>query len=110
MGKHAILSASSSHRWMNCSPSARLEQQFEDRETTAAAEGTAAHALAEHKLRKALKMRSKKPISAFVSDEMDEHTDAYVNFVLEQLELTKQTCPDPMVLIEQRLDFSRYVP
>jgi hypothetical protein len=59
--KHAILSASSAHRWMNCNPSARLEQEFEDRETEAAAEGSAAHALAEHKLRKALKMRSKKP-------------------------------------------------
>ena len=42
--KHAILSASSAHRWMNCNPSARLEQEFEDRETEAAAEGTAAHA------------------------------------------------------------------
>ena len=44
--KHAILSASSSHRWLNCSPSARLEQEFDDRETQAAAEGTAAHAAA----------------------------------------------------------------
>lgn len=46
--KHAVLSASSSHRWLNCNPSARLESEFEDRETEAAAEGTAAHALAEH--------------------------------------------------------------
>ena len=53
--KHAILSASSSHRWLNCNPSARLEQEFADRETDAAAEGTAAHALCEHKLRRALK-------------------------------------------------------
>ena len=44
--KHAILSASSSHRWLNCTPSARLEQAFADRETEAAAEGSAAHALA----------------------------------------------------------------
>ena len=44
---HAILSASSSHRWMNCTPSARLEREFSDRETEAAAEGTAAHALCE---------------------------------------------------------------
>ena len=51
---HAILSASSSHRWMNCTPSARLEREFADRETEAAAEGTAAHALCEHKLRRAL--------------------------------------------------------
>ena len=62
--KHALLSASSSHRWLNCNPSARLEQEFADRETEAAAEGTAAHALAEHKLRKALKMRTKKPLVA----------------------------------------------
>ncbi len=52
--RHALLSASSSHRWLNCNPSARLEQEFADRETEVAAEGTAAHALCEHKLRKAL--------------------------------------------------------
>ena len=43
--KHAVLSASASHRWLSCTPSARLEQEFEDRETEAAAEGTAAHPL-----------------------------------------------------------------
>ena len=110
MGKHAVLSASSSHRWMNCTKSARLELKFDDTTSSAAAEGTAAHALAEHKLRKALKMRSKKPLSPFDCDEMDEFTDAYVDFVLERLELAKQTCSDPMVLIEQHLDFSNYVP
>ena len=110
MGRHAVLSASSSHRWMNCTPAARLELEFDDTQSSAAAEGTAAHALAEHKLRKALKMRSKKPISPFDCDEMDEHTDAFVSFVLEQLELAKQSCSDPLVLIEQRLDFSEYVP
>ena len=46
--RHAVLSASSSHRWLNCPPSARLELEFEDRETEATAEGTAAHALCEH--------------------------------------------------------------
>lgn len=107
---HAILSASSSHRWLNCNPSARLEQEFEDQETEAAAEGTAAHALCEHKLRKALKLRSKKPISQYDCDEMDDYTDGYVQFVLEQLAQAKLTCPDPQVLIEQRLDFSCYVP
>lgn len=107
---HAILSASSSHRWLNCNPSARLEQEFEDQETEAAAEGTAAHALCEHKLRKALKLRSKKPVSQYDCDEMDDYTDGYVQFVLEQLAQAKLTCPDPQVLIEQRLDFSCYVP
>lgn len=108
--KHAVLSASSSHRWLNCNPSARLEQEFADHETEAAAEGTAAHALCEHKLRKALKMRSKKPISKYDSDEMDAYTDGYVEFVLEQLNEAKQNCSDPLVLIEQKLDFSCYVP
>jgi len=107
---HAILSASSSHRWLNCNPSARLEQEFEDQETEAAAEGTAAHALCEHKLRKALKLRSKKPVSQYDCDEMDDYTDGYVQFVMEQLAQAKLTCPDPQVLIEQRLDFSCYVP
>ena len=110
MGRHAVLSASSSHRWTKCTPAARLELEFDDTQSSAAAEGTAAHALAEHKLRKALKMRSKKPISPFDCDEMDEHTDAFASFVLEQQELAKQSCSDPLVLIEQRLDFSKYVP
>ena len=110
MGRHAVLSASSSHRWTKCTPAARLELEFDDNESSAAAEGSAAHALAEHKLRRALKMRSKKPISPFDCDEMDEYTDAYVDFVLEQLELAKQSCSDPLVLIEQHLDFSKYVP
>ena len=108
--KHAILSASSAHRWLNCSPSARLERDFEDRETDAAAEGTAAHAQAEHKLRRALKLQTKKPISSFDNDEMDGYTDGYVQFVLEALAEAKKQSPDAILLIEQRLDFSCWVP
>ncbi len=107
---HALLSASGAHRWLNCTPSARLEREFDDNSGEAAAEGTAAHALSEHKLRRALKLRSKKPVSKYDSDEMDNHTDAYVEFVLEIIEQAKQTCIDPKVLIEQRLNFSKYVP
>ena len=108
--KHALLSASSSHRWLNCNPSARLELEFADRESEAASEGTAAHALCEHKLRKILKMRSKKPVSRFDCDEMDACTDGYVEFVMEAIEEAKRDCGDPLVLIEQKLDFSCYVP
>ena len=107
---HALLSASGAHRWLNCTPSARLEREFDDNSGEAAAEGTAAHALSEHKLRRALKLRSKKPVSKYDSDEMDNHTDGYVEFVLEIIEQAKQTCIDPKVLIEQRLNFSKYVP
>lgn len=110
MSDHAVLSASGAHRWLNCLPSARLELEFVNNESSAAAEGTAAHALCEHKLKKALHMRSKLPVSVYNSDEMEEHSDAYVEFVMEQLELAKQSCTDPLILIEQRLDFSCYVP
>lgn len=110
MSDHAVLSASGSNRWLNCLPSARLELEFENSESNAAAEGTAAHALCEHKLKKALHMRSKRPVSVYNTDEMEEHTDAYVEFVMEQFELARQSCTDPLILIEQRLDFSRYVP
>ena len=110
MGNHAILSASSSHRWLHCLPSARLELEFENTNGEAAKEGTAAHALSEHKLKKALRIRSKRPTSEYDSDEMEECTDAYVDFIMEQVELVRKSCTDPIVLIEQRLDFSCYVP
>ena len=108
--KHAVLSASGSHRWLHCTPSALLELEFENRTSNAALEGTVAHDLCEHKLKKALKMRSKRPTSEFDSDEMEEHTDNYVSYILEKMEMAKHTCKDPLVLIEQRLDFSKYVP
>ena len=108
--KHAKLSASSAHRWMNCNPSANLEREFADKSSEAAAEGSAAHALCEHKLRKSLKQRSTRPTSKYDSDEMEMYTDSYLEFVLEQIEIAKQHCADPFVLIEQRLDFSCYVP
>ena len=108
---HAVLSASSSHRWMQCTPSARLEQEFEGSTSQAAAEGSAAHALAEHKLKRALKMRSQRPTSPYEDDAMDEYTTDYVSFVMEQFyEMKDGAEEDPLVLIEQRLDFSSYVP
>lgn len=107
---HAVLSASGSHRWLNCTPSARLELEFENTTSEAAREGTAAHALCEHKLKKFLKKRSKRPVSDYNSDEMEECTDAYAEFVMEQYEEAKKSCKDPVILIEQKLDFSCYVP
>lgn len=110
MSDHALLSPSASHRWMNCTPSAVLETEFDNRSSPAAAEGTAAHALCEYKLKRILHRRSKRPVSDYNSDEMDEHTDAYVEFVSELIEQAKQNCKDPLVQVEQRLDLSEYVP
>lgn len=106
---HSIFSASGAYRWMACPPSALLERQFPNETTTYAEEGTAAHDLAEHKLKKALKMRSKKPTSSYHSDEMDEMTDLYVEYSLGIIEKAKKNCKDLQILIEQKLDFSDYV-
>ena len=107
---HALLSASSSHRWLHCNPSARLEREFADRESVAAAEGTACHALAEHKLKRKLKLRSERPVSPFDTDEMEVCTDDYADFVMEQVTKERRRDPNTQVFIEQRLDFSCYVP
>ena len=111
MGKHALLSASSSHRWLNCPPSARLCENYEDKSSDFAAEGTDAHSLCEYKLRKALGMEAEDPTEnlTYYNGEMEECANGYVAFALELVEKAKQNCPDPIVLIEQKLDYSKYV-
>lgn len=108
--KHALLSASSAHRWLHCPPSAKLTAGVTEAPSEAALQGTAAHALAEHKLRRALKQQSKRPVSKYEDDEMNTHTDDYVAYVLEQYEQAKQTTPGAVIYIEQHLDFSNVVP
>lgn len=110
MSKHALLSASSSHRWLSCPPLPRLESFFQNEISDAAIEGTLAHKLAEYKLRVVLKEEVAPLNMKKFNQEMQEHTDDYVSYILEQVELEKQTTKDVVVLIEQRLDFSHYVP
>jgi hypothetical protein len=105
MAEHALLSASSSHRWLQCQPSARLEESFENETSPAAEEGSAAHAMAEHKLRKFLKLKTKKPTG---SKEMEFYTDAYVNYACELISEAYTRSSDAQVLVEQRLDYSHY--
>uniref|UniRef100_UPI00374E2BCD DUF2800 domain-containing protein n=2 Tax=Actinomycetota TaxID=201174 RepID=UPI00374E2BCD len=109
--QHAILSASGAHRWLSCPPSARLEASLPESTSPAAEQGTVAHALAEWKLRRALHdAPTTKPVSDWIDTEMDQLTDDYVAFIQEQLRETRRVCGDPVVLIEQRLDFSHIVP
>ena len=108
---HSVLGASAADRWMNCTPSAQLTAGMEDETTTFAAEGTAAHALCEWKVRKALKMRAgRRPTSDYWTDEMEEYTDDYRDYIMDLVGQAKQHCKDPVTLIEQHLDFSCYVP
>lgn len=111
MGKHALLSASSSHRWLNCPPSARLCEGYEDKGSEYAQEGTDAHSLCEHRLKLALGMDTTDPTEnlSFYNEEMEQCACDYAAYVLELVEEAKKICKDPVVLIEQRLDFSRFV-
>lgn len=108
---HAVLSASSSERWLHCPPSARLCESYEDKGSDYAAEGTDAHEFCEYKLRKALGMEAQDPTEnlTWFNEEMSDCANGYAAYVLEQVEAAKQTCVDPVVLIEQRVDFSRWV-
>ena len=109
--QHALLSASGAHRWLACPPSATLEAGLPKSSSSAAEQGTAAHALAEWKLRRALHdAPTTKPVSSWHDEQMNALTDDYVAFVQERLRDVRQACADPQVLIEQRLDFSHVVP
>jgi len=109
---HALLSASSAHRWLACPPSTLLSMKFEEVSSSFSQEGTDAHALAQYKLEKLLGLDTNDPIESlsYYNEEMNDHAESYAAFVMEQLEKAKETCADPQILIEQKLDFSRYVP
>lgn len=108
---HSVLGASAAERWIHCPPSARLTAGMQDEETSFAAEGTAAHALCEWKVRKALKMRAgRRPTSDYWTDEMEECTDDYRDYIMDLVGQAKQICKDPVTMIEQHLDFSCWVP
>ena len=108
---HAILSASSSERWLNCPPSARLCEFYEDKGSDYAAEGTDAHTLCEFHLKQALGIPADDPIEnlSWYNEEMEECAQGYATYVVELLETAKQTCTDPVVMIEQRVNFTRWV-
>ena len=111
MSRHALLSASSSHRWLNCPPSARLCESYEDKGSDYAAEGTDAHSLCEFKLKTALGMEAQDPTEnlSYYSEEMEDCANDYAAYVLELVEVAKKSSSDPVILIEQRLDYSRFV-
>jgi Protein of unknown function (DUF2800). len=107
---HAILSPSKSERWLNCPPSAQLETQFGDQETEAAKQGTAAHALAEHKVLKALKRQTVRPVSPYDDDEMEACTDAYRDFIMEEIATLESEGIIPSIFTEVPLDLTHYIP
>ena len=110
--KHAILSASSAGRWIACPPSARLNAAKADTPSEYAAQGTDAHALCEFKLRKALGERVRDPTKKLASydREMEECAEDYAQFVMGLVSQFREESADTLVSVEQRVDFSEYVP
>lgn len=106
---HARFSPSAANRRIHCPPSLLLEEQFEEGESVYAAEGTAGHAMAEHLIRKHLKLRTKRPTSEYYTDELLNAVDEYVSFVIAEIEDAKRSCAQPIILVEQRVDASEYV-
>ena len=110
MGKHARNAPSALHRTLNCPPSLRLGEQFDDEESSYAAEGSAGHALAEHLIKKYLKLRTTRPVSEYHTDDLLSAVEDYVNFVIGQIEDAKRECKHPIFSVEQRVDISDYAP
>ena len=111
MAKHSLLSASASHRWLNCPPLARLCEKYEDKPSEHAQEGTDCHELCAYKVEKALGHRARDPTEnlTYYNSEMEDCAEGYCSFVMEQVAEAKKHCADPLVLVEQQLDYSRYV-
>jgi hypothetical protein len=111
MPKHALLSASSSNRWLQCPPSAKLCAEEDNQYSPYAQEGTDAHSLCQFKLEQALGINTKDPMENldYYNGEMENCAEEYASFVIQQLAEAKRYCSDPVILIEQHLDFSKYV-
>lgn len=115
--KHALLSASSSHKWLACPPSARLEEQFPNKTSEYMEEGTLAHEIAEFKVRSYFleaisktaytRKLNKLKKSEFFNEEMLRHTDTYLEYIKEE---AMETNTRPFIAVEQKIDYSKYVP
>lgn len=139
---HAVLGASSAHRWLVCTPSARLAEslnnRFGSKTSSFAEEGTKAHALAEIKVRQAVYeadgMTTAKysrltaeerdaytGINKFryealreelgeIPKDMEQATDSYCDIIMEKYLSAKDRDPGAKILLEQKLDYSKWVP
>ena len=117
---HSLLAASKAEQWINCPPSARLQEGIPDRRSEYADEGTLAHELAETKLRRRLlpcnsaerKRRDARlqeiKANPLYSAEMERLIQQYTEFVEERFMAAKARSPDAVILLEEKLDYSEW--
>src|SRR5574344_21535 len=111
MTKHAYLSASASHRWLACPPSAKLCAELEDQTSPYAEQGTDAHELCQYLVEKALGRDVADPTEnlSWYDSEMQDAAEGYCSYVMEQISSIQEKCSDPLICIEQKLDYSKWV-
>lgn len=119
MAKHALLSASGAERWLNCTPSIRLAEGIPDTTSSYAAEGTLAHEIGELQLQLALKIITKRKFNESIKkitahelyyEGMIDDVEAYSDYVLGQFNAALAKSKDAVIFLEEKLDFSSYVP
>lgn len=124
--KHAYLAASAADRWLHCPGSARLAALFPESHSDAAEEGTLAHSMAQHMIeqqagidRSAELEKDEKAVADFYkghkempgsADAMKRILEPYVDYIMAEFETLKKTDPAAVLMTEQRVDFSEYVP
>jgi len=115
---HALLSASGASRWINCTPSPRLEEGFANESSSFAEEGTLAHEVAEILLKERIGLISEVEYinalvilqkSKYYSKEMLEYCYQHIDYVLEQFAEAKRKTPDAILLIEQKVDITHLI-
>lgn len=115
---HALLSASGASRWLNCTPSPRLEEGFSNQSSSFAEEGTLAHELAEADLRYQTKESSYEDYAILLKTvvknplyqtEMSDFVQTHIDYVLEQFTEAKRKTPDAILLIEQKVDITHLI-
>lgn len=115
---HALLSPSSSKRWLNCTPSPSLESKMPNNSTNFADEGTLAHAYGALKLKQFIGDTNleeeyrdiEKFKDQYHTSAMDEHVDYYTSYVIGQFNAARKKTKDARLLVETKLDFGEYIP
>ena len=111
MGAHSEKGPSSSSRWIHCTPSAKLCADMPDQVTSFAEEGTQAHELCEYLLKKEMGIEMEDPRGglSYYNQEMEECCQGYHDYVMELYEEAKKVTNDPVLLVEQRISYERFV-
>lgn len=116
---HALLSASGASRWMNCTPSARLEEKIGGDSTSVfAAEGTLAHEFGDVILTRHLKRIPPKKFNArleglrandLYADDMEDYVAVYTDYVIQEYRAANRKTKDALLLIEEKVDLTDFI-